>query len=361
MGVTARYDSNVEMTSHGESDTVYVIGPRGGMEYSGTQVDMKAGYNISANIYTRHRNFNRISQSLTLVGDISRAMNFMLPRESTLNVSDTLYSAPFFPDFETLVVPSPDVTTGGVRTPRNSSVRNVFGISESTPLTHLTKIQIGYKNAYTSYQEPTLVGSVTNGVTIGLSTVWSRIDTLSGSGSYQRFNPYGGPITHTYSLGVGETHIFSPVTTGTVNLGVGSAALPGLKKPRYIFIGGLSGSTQLTEALTLNAEIARGFSTSSGITNRVLIQDSATVSLKEHFTNYLSGRASLNASRNYSITGLGHIDIRSQRTAIGLQYQLTQWLQSSLDYSFFRQEAFEDDPYNLNRSVISLHLQAQWK
>jgi hypothetical protein len=360
LGITSSYDSNVQRAPDGESDFVFEIGPSVGMKYGGTSVNLTGRYNVSANLYARHQSLNQISQNATLDADLSHAMKFMLPRESTIHFKETFYNAPYLPGFESSATSTSDVTTGGVQTPRNTTTRNTFEVNESTPLTQLTQLQLSYVNTYTWYQDPTLIDGFSNEIAMGLSTDLSRIDTLSGTGSYERFDAYGGPVTHIYSLTVEETHEFSPVTKGTGDVGVGYAVLPELTHPQSSFIGGLSGSTRLTKTIRLDGHIGRNFSTSSGIGNAPLISDVGTISIEDRFTTFLTGIVSVNAARNFSLPGLFRIDTHTYETAANLRYRFTTWLECNLRYLYSHQEDFGDAPYKFNRTVVGLNFQAQW-
>ncbi len=364
LGLTARYDSNVELTPKGHSDMVYVIGPQVGMKYESADVEITGSYNLSAELFATHHNLNQASQNLTVETDVSRMMASILPNESTLRFTEVMYNVPILPNFQSLVTPSADVTTGGVSTPRTKTFRNFFEIMESSPLSALTRIQFSYQNMYTQYQDPALVDSQTNGVTIDLSHDLSRTDTLTAGSSYSRFNPYGGAISHLYALTVGDQHSFSPVFTGSASLGVGAAVLPDLNQPQYTAYGNVSISRKINERLQLGAQANRSFGTNSGITGAVLITDSGTVSLDQQFTKFLSGKAALNAARNYSLgaeKAIGVlIDVHSQGASIGLNYQFTSWLVSNLEYQYTRQETFGSYRADLTRNQYSFTLQAKW-
>lgn len=360
LDVGARYDSNVQLVANGESDTVYRVGPNVGMKYQGTSVDMKGNYNIYADIYTRHQNLNQITQNLMLDAEIGRMMTFILPKTSTLELRESFYNAPYLPGFQSSSVTSSNGTTGGVSTPRNTTTRNVFEVDESTPLTQLSQFKVAYVNSYTWYQDPTLIDGATNEISIGLSTDWSRIDTISETGSYQRYDPFGGPITHIYSLSVEEKHDFSPVTKGTVDLGIGWVVFPALNQTQDSFIGGLSGSSRLTETLELRGGVGRNFSTNSGIGNTTLISDFGNAAVDDRLTSFLTASLSLNAARNYSLKGLTKVDIRTWESAADLRYQFTTWLQGALGYSYLRQDTFGGDQFSFNRSVVALSFQMKW-
>jgi len=360
LSVGTGYDSNVQLTQNGESDYVFEVGPSMEMKYRGASVELTGDYNISASTYAMHRDLNQISQNLILDADISNAMTFILPKESAIHVRETFYNAPYLPGFQPSASSTTDVTTGGVRTPRNTTTRNVFQIDESTPLTQLTKVGVSFINSFTWYQDPTLTDDVSHEVRIGLSTDLNRIDTLSEGVSYQRYEPYGGPITNIYHLGIRNEHKFSPITTGAVDVGYGWVVLPAPTKPESSFVGGFSGSTELTKTLSLSGRIEHGFSTSSGVGNTALLSDLGNLYIEERFTGFLTGRLSLNAARNYSLPGHNGVDIRTWETAADLGYKLTSWLGTNLRYSYSRQADIGDFPYRFDRSVIGLNLQAGW-
>lgn len=364
LDLTARYDSNVQLTPKGRSDMVYVVGSQVGMKYESADVEMTGSYNLSAELFATHHNLNQASQSLALDTDVSRMMASILPNESTLRFTEVMYHVPGLPNFQSLVNPSADATTGGVSTLRTKTFRNIFGINESTSLSPVTKINFSYRNIYTQYQNPALVDSQTNGVTIGLSHYLSRTDMLTAGSSYTRFNPYGGAISHLYALTVGDQHSFSPVFTGSASLGVAAALLPDLNQPQYAVNGNLSISRKVNERLQLGVQADRNFGTSSGITSTVLITDSGTVSLDQQFTKFLGGKAALNAARNYSFGAAKAIgllvDVHSQGAMIGLNYRFASWLASNLEYQYTRQETFGSYRADLTRNQYSFTLQSKW-
>jgi hypothetical protein len=324
------------------------------MKYQGASMKLKGDYNVYADIYTRHRDLNQITQNLELDADIS------LPKASALLVRESFYNAPYLPGFQPSTVASSNGTTGGISTPRNTTTRNVLEINESTPLTQLSRLELAYVNSYTWYQDPTLLDGATNEIRMGLSTDWTRTDILSGTGTYQRYDPFGGPITHIYVLSAEEAHDFSPVTRGKIDLGIGWVVFPALEETQDSFIGGFSGSTKLTETLDVSANVGRSFSTDSGIGNTTLISDFVNAAIEDRLTTYLTGSLSFNAARNSSLKGLSKVDIRSQQATADLRYHFTTWLQADLGYSYLRQKDFEADLYSFIRNVVSLNFQAQW-
>jgi hypothetical protein len=363
-GLTVRYDTNIDLTTTGPSDMVYLVQPLVGMKYEGTDMGITASYRASAEFYATHQNLNGVSQELSLETDFSRMLSAILPKESTAHVRELLLYTPILPDFQSLVTPSPDMTTGGVRTPRTNTLRNVFDIDWSMPFSILTKMTLEYKNTDTQYQDPALVDSQTNGVTIDLSHALSRTDTLTAASSYSRFNPYGGAISHLYTLTVGDQHGFSPVLTGSASLGVGAAVLPDRNQAQYSTNGSLSISSKITGRLQLNAEAGRHFSTDSGITSVVLITDMGRISLDQQFTKFLSANVALNVARNYSLgaqkdTGV-LIDVHSQGASIGLNYQIASWLVSGLEYQYLHQQTAGSFQGNLIRNQYSFTLRANW-
>jgi len=291
-------------------------------------------------------------------------MGHILPQNSFLRFSEVMYDAPFLPNFQSAVTPNPNVTTGGVVTPRTKSIRNAFTIEESSPISTLTGIHFSYQNLYSQYQDPSFIDSQTNTVTIGLTHVLSRADTLIADSSYNRFDPHGGGPTFTYQLTVGDQHLFSPVTTGSVSLGAGAAVLPDLNQPQYTWLGHLSVSRKINERLQWSAQVGRDFNITSGITSTVLVTDSATVSLNQQYTQFLGATAGLNAARNYSLglkTSTGYeTDIYSQDVSLGLNYQLATWLFSNLSYIYTRQEAIKNPGGDMVRNQYSFTLQAHW-
>jgi hypothetical protein len=333
------------------------------MNYKGAEVDMTGTYNLGFELFETHKDLNSASQSLSLNGDVSRMMGPILPDNSTLRFSEVIYDAPFLPNFQSAVTPSPNVTTGGVSTPRTDTFRNVFGISESSPISARTGIHFSYQNTYTRYQDPSFTDSQTNDVSMGLSHTLSRTNTLSADADYSRFDPYGGGPSFTYGLRAGDRHDFSQVLTGSISLGAGAVVLPDLNQPQYTWIGNLSISRKINERLQMSFQAGRDFNNNSGFST-VLIEDSATVSLNQQVTQFLSATASLNAARNYSFglkTSTGYkTDIYSQDVGLGLNYQIATWLVGSLDYNYNRQEAVRNPQGDLIRNQYSFNLRARW-
>jgi hypothetical protein len=272
-----------------------------------------------------------------------------------------VFYTPILPDFESLLNPSSDETTGGIRTPRTNTLRNVFEIDGTRPLSILTDIQFGYKNVYTRYQDPTLIDSQTNTVRAGFRTDLSRTDALTTSYSYGRFNPTNGEITHIHSFTLGERHDFSPILTGDAGMGVTATVSPGLDRPQYSGHGNLSITRKFKEQIQLSARVSRSIETGSGITATALITDKGGVSLSRQFTSALSADAALNVARNYSIekqTG-DRIDVYSQGADIGVHYQLTSWLLSDFGYNFNRQKTEGIFQADLTRNQYSFSLRAK--
>jgi len=364
LGAGIRYDTNVQITSDGHPDMVYTVESQVGMKYQGADVNLSGTYGLGFELFETYKNLNRVSQTLTLNGDLSRMMGPVFPENSTLRFSEVIDDAPFLPNFQSAVTPNRNVTTGGVSTPRTSVFLNYFEILESSPISPRNDIQLSYQSTYTQYEDPMLVDSLTNGVTIGISHKLTRTDTLNANASYSRFDPHGGGPSFTYTLTVGDKLVFSPVLSGSANLGAGVSRSPILNQPQYNSVGSLSISWSLTEKLQLSAQAFRDFSTNSGITNTVLITDSGTVSLNRQMTKFLSANVALSAARNYSpgsVTSTGvHTDLHSQDMKFGLNYQLATWLVSNLEYHYTRQEGMGTTKDDLNRNQYLFFLRAQW-
>ncbi|MBI3812617.1 MAG: hypothetical protein HY283_10535 [Nitrospirae bacterium] len=342
---------------------VTLIGPQIGMKYEDAEMAINASYRVNAELFATHQNLNRVRQDFSVETDFSRMLSTVLPKGSTVHVSETLVYTPILPDFESLVNPSPDVTTGGVRTPRTNTLRNIFDIDESMPLSTISKIGFGYKNSYTQYQDPALVDSQTNEARMSYSRDLSRTDTATTGYSYRRFNPYGGEISHIHTLSLGDRHDFSPILTGDAGLGVIAAVLPDLN-PQYSLYGSLSASRRFKDRIQMSIRGSRNIDASSGIASVPLITDKAALSLNKQFTAALSADTDLNVARNYSIgkervTGRP-IDIHSQGAGIGVRYQFTTWLLSDFEYHYYRQETSGNFQADLSRNQYSFTLRAKW-
>lgn len=362
--LTTRYDTNIELTANGRSDMVYLIGPQIGMKYEDADMAITAAYRVNMELFTIHHKLNSAQQDLTADADLSRMLSTVLPKGSTVHVGEILFYTPILPDFESLVNPSSDVTTGGVRTPRTNTLRNVFEIDESMPLSTLSKIGFGYKNSYTQYQDPALVDSQTNEARISFGQDLSRTDTATAGYSYRRFNPSGGEISHLHTLTLGDRHDFSPILSGNAEIGVIAAVLPDFNAPQYSLYSNLSVSRRFKDRVQVSVRGSRNMDASSGIASTPLISDKASLSLNKQFTVALSADADLNVARNYSIGKVKEtrnlIDIHSQGAGIGVHYQFTTWLVSDFEYHYYRQETAGNFQADLSRNQCSFTLRAKW-
>lgn len=378
LNLTSRYDTNIELTEKAQSDMVYIAGSQVGMNYQGADVDLAGNYNLGVELFGTHHDLNHAAQSLNMSGNLSRMLAHGLPNQSTLTFSESIVYAPNLPLFSSnalnqtstgtsLVqgVPTVDVSTSGVGTPRTTTFRQAFSLSGNTPLSPLTRLNLTYSNNYTHYQDPSLVDSWTNGFLIGLRHDVSRTDTLTGDASYTRFNPYGGGISHAYSLTGGDQHSFSPVFTGSAAVGVGAVVYPNQiqnqNQTQYTMNGNLSVSRQISETLQVSLWVSRNFGTGSGISRIPLVQNVGTVTLNQQFTQFLQMHVALNAARNYSLGGAASkTNVLSRAVDVGLNYQITAWLESELDYSYYRQDSFEPNQPDLSRNLYSFALRARW-
>ena len=374
-----RYDTNIELTEKAQSDMVYIVGSAVGMNYEGAEVNMNGNYNLGVELFETHHNLNHAAQSLNLSGDLSRLLAPVLPNESTLSFTESIVYAPNLPLFTSNALnqpntgtslipglPTVDVSTSGVGTPRTSTFRQAFSLSDMTPLSPLTRLNLSYSNNFTHYQDPSLVDSWTNGVIIGLRHDVSRTDTLTADTSYSRFNPYGGGISNTYSLTGGDQHSFSPLFTGSAAAGVGAVVYPNQiqnqNQTQYTMNGNLSVSRKINENLQVGASASRGFGTGSGIAKIPLVTNVGMVTLDQQFTKLLSMKVALNAARNYSLGGdpASKTNVLSRGVDVGLNYDITSWLESGLFYSYYRQDSFEPNQPDLSRNQYSFALRARW-
>jgi hypothetical protein len=379
LNLTSRYDTNIQNTEKGESDMVYVVGSQVGLNYQGADVDMAGNYNLGVELFTTHHDLNHAAQSLNLVGDLSRLLAPVLPNQSTLHFSESIVYAPNLPLFSSSGLnqsntsaipgaPSVDVSTSGVGTPRSDSFRHGFSLSNVTPLSALTRLNLSYSNNFTHFSDPTLVDGWTNGVRLGIERDVSRTDTLTADTSYTRFNPYGGGISNTYTLTGGDQHKFSPVFTGSAELGVGAVVYPNQiqnqkqSQAQYTMNGNLILTRKINENLQMSATLSRGFGTGSGIATVPLVTNIGSVTLDQQFTQFLRLTAALNAARNYSLGGdlATKTNVLSRGANFGLIYQIASWLESELDYSYYRQDSFESGQPDLSRNLYSFTLRARW-
>jgi hypothetical protein len=361
---TARYDSNVELTPKGESDMVYSVGSRLGIKYLTLGMGLGVIYRVNAELFQTHSNLNRVSQDLSIDTDFGQALEPLTTRRTKIRIKENIYYTPVLPNFESLLAPPSDATTGGIRTPRTTTLRNVFEIIGSRSLSILTDLDCGYKNIYTRYKDPALIDSQTNEVRIGFLTKLSRTDSLTAHYSYSRFSPYGGEITHIHSFTIGEEHAFSRVLTGNAAVGETASVRPDLDRPQYSVHGSLSMTRRFKDEIQLYARVQRSVETGSGISSSALLRDSGSVSLSRQFTPALSANIRVDVYRNYSIGGLDQngdlIDVHSQGAGIGLHYQFTTWLTSDLAYDYSRQETVGSFKANMTRNQYSFSLRAQW-
>jgi len=359
-----RYDTNIQLVPNGESDMVYLVGPRIGIKYEGPDATVTAGYRVNAELFATHPSLNRVRQEISVDAVLTRMMRTVLPKGSTLHVRENLYYTPILPDFESWLTPSPDGTTGGVRTPRTNTFRNVFEIDESMPVSLLTRVEFGYKNSYTQYQDPGLIDSQMNEVTITFNHDLSRIDTTTTGYSYRRFNPFGGEVTHLHTLSLGDQHQFSPILKGEAWIRGIAAVLPGFNKPQYSVHGGLGVTRQFKNQTTLSLRWTQYIDAASGISSVPLNSDRVSFSITKNFTPALSGEGTLDLARNYSLvkdqSNNLPVDIYSQGTNVGLHYQLTSWLMSDLEYRYFRQESTVNSQAGLSRNIYGFALRGKW-
>jgi hypothetical protein len=262
-------------------------------------------------------------------------------------------------------LPTVDVSTSGVGTPRSNTFRQSFGLSDATPLSSLTRLNISYSNSFSHFQDPSLVDGWTNGVLIGINHDMSRTDTINATTSYSRYNPYGGGISNTYSLTGGDQHQFSPVFTGSAALGVGAAVYPNQtnnqNQAQYTMNGNLSVTRKINEDLDVSINASRGFGTGSGIAKIPLVTNVGTVTLDQRFTQFLRLTVALNAARNYSLGGAADkTNVLSRGADLVLNYQFTSWLVGDLMYSYYRQDSFESGQPDLSRNQYSFALRARW-
>ena len=362
--MTTRYDTNIQLTANGQPDRVTLVGPRVGMKYEGADVTISAGYRVNVELFATHQELNRVRQDLSVETDFSRMLGAVLPKQSRIRIREMIVYTPILPDFESLVAPSPDETTGGVRTPRTNTLRNVFEINDSMPLSTVTKIAFGYKNSFTRYQDPSLIDSMMHEARISFSQDLSRTDTATTAYSYRLFDPHGGEDTYLHTLLLGDRHEFSPILTGKAEMGGIATVLPDRDKPQYSAHGALSVSRRFKDRLQLSARLGHTVDASSGIANTVLITDSGALSLNRQFTSALSADTALNVARNYSMgkdkTTGRPIDIYSQGVSMGVHYQFTSWLTSDFEYRYYRQETKGSFQADLTRNLYSISLRAQW-
>jgi hypothetical protein len=334
------------------------------MKYEGTDMGITASYRASAELFATHHDRNHVSQDLSLETDFSRMLGAILPKESTVHVRELLLYTPILPDFQSLVTPSPDATTGGVGTPRTNTLRNVFDMDWSMPFSILTKMTLGYKNTDTQYQDPALIDGQENEARISFSHDLSRTDTATTGYSYRQFNPSGGEITHFHTVAVGDRHAFSATLTGEAGLGLIAVVLPELDKPQYSMQANLSLSKQFRDSVRWAGALTRDIVAGSGVTDTVMVHDAGTMSVSQKLTQALSIDANLNVARNYSMPGLktigSPVDIHSYGTGMGLHYDITSWLRSDLEYRYYRQETAGAFQADLTRSQYGFSITAKW-
>jgi len=343
---------------------VYLVGPKIGIKYEGPDATVTASYRINREGFANHPGLDRFHQDFSVDTDIGRMLSTVLPKGSTIQVQERMIYTPILPNFQSLLTPAADVSNGGVSTGRTNTLRNVFEVNESMPISMLTRIALGYKNSYTQYQDPTLIDSQMNEARFTIRHDISRTDTTSTGYSYRRFNPYGGEVSHLHGLTVGDRHEFSPILKGEASFGVTAAVLPAFNSPKYSGHGTLSVSRQFKNRSNISLRGSRYLDAASGISGIPLITDRATISMTKDLTQALSMEADLNGARNYSIVkeaGTGRpIDIHSQGANIGLHYRLASWLMSDLEYRFYRQERMGNNQTNFTRNLYGFTLRANW-
>jgi hypothetical protein len=342
LGVAEEYNDNIFFTKKKDHDFITFFTPSLSFFYAPPGEVAQTGrltITSSGQLYARHSEENNFGDNISVNGlyayRYSPRLSFNLSdtlrrqgatRTGSLNDSGQLQTGP------TTSAPEPS-SSQNLKDfiSRGDQVSNSFSFQSA----YLYQPDISFNGFYTnSFTKFITAGGTDVFHTIGARGVynWRRDHNLHAGYSISIANSRDGENGVIHNFDIGDDYFsnynlqLSPTLSLTASTGLSFNA--GSSGPRIANNTNVT-ITKLWESAALNAGLTKGLTPSFGVSG---ISD--TTSLFTNFNMRLTERLSTNANVRLSFFDTKDVNFKTFQAGMGLQYLITSWLSSALNYRF---------------------------
>jgi len=360
LSVSEKYDDNLFFTeTNMDGDLSTSIIPSATLAYESQYITLSGQYQGRFEYFSSHPDLNGYSQNATF--DINFPFLLRIAKGLDIRLTEAIIFSPGLPAFS--FSDQPQESNEGIQVPRTDTVKNHAGATISYTWTPRFSIALSYSNiivAYTSdsgLQEPIVHdSSLQLGYKSSPSTQWNLTYGLSITDYQTDQNEIADVIIHRVTIGVG--HQFSTTLSVNGNVGVAREILTFPSEDELtsaIFDVNFSrdyNSGRFTLGYSSNA------GTGSGLTSSVTLSQHAFFRAAETLDRSISVFGQMDFGRNTSIPDKKELFIFSYEVNTGVNLKIYSWLNSTLSYSYFFQEAKGSIGSTGERNTVMLTLTA---
>ena len=324
ISIGERYNDNLVFSgTDKKSDFATLITPSGMFTYEGKQITLSCRYEGTGEFYLDNKDFNKYSQNASI--------NLFTQTFKELDVRLT-ESVTYTPEMPAFSFDTARESNEGIQLARGDTLRNRASLAVSYDWFPQLNMELSYTNIITSYEAPALEDSIAHNTSLQMGYQWSAktrwmISYRNGVAIYDRGSDI---ITHQISTGAG--HQLNNTLSLNGNLGIVLYEGESRELTADINIMKSYESRSLTLGYTRSAGTGGGLSATSTISQNL------SGWITEKLGNNTSAYIQLAYGRNESVSTRTQ-QISSYNGSVGINTKLLSWLDGSITYTYFKQDA----------------------
>lgn len=319
------YDSNAYGLSSGNEEGALMTSIAPQIEFINEYRELK----ITGN-YTFTSNYNYYNSARNYMTNDSRlgvTWNRQFTERSSLSFSD--FASTFYSSTDSL-----QVTDIGIQVRRAHVISNIASLALSHMLSRLNSVSLTASDSLIKYDDPSSTDTRTDSAGINFGRRLTSLTSANASYTFTNFHFENSmrddTHTHSFQLGVSKQFPFD----FTLNLS-GGAVYFGEIGDKYDWIGQTS-LLKSFETSSIGIAYSRGVTTSSGLTDEIIISDSGTLTWSRPLGRTINMALSGAYSQNHSEPS-SSLKATSYDTSIRADWRPESWISVGVSYSHFQQ------------------------
>jgi len=319
-----RYNDNLLFSgTDKKSDFATIITPSGMFTYEGKQLTLSCRYEGTGEFYLDNKDFNKYSQNASI--------NLFTQTFKELDVRLT-ESVTYTPELSAFSFDTGRESNEGIQLARGDTLRNRAALAVRYNWFPQVNMAFSYTNIITSYEAPALQDSIVHDTSLQMGYQWSAktrwmISYRNGAAIYDRGSDI---ITHQISTGAG--HQLSNTLSLNGNLGI--VLYEGESRELTADINIMKSY----ESGSMTLGYTRSAGTGGGLAAASTINQNLSGKITEKLGNNTSAYMQLAYGQNESVSA-GTLQISSYTGSVGINTKLLSWLDGSITYTYFKQDA----------------------
>ena len=319
-----RYNDNLLFSgTDKKSDFATIITPSGMFTYEGKQLTLSCRYEGTGEFYLDNKDFNKYSQNASI--------NLFTQTFKELDVRLT-ESVTYTPELSAFSFDTGRESNEGIQLARGDTLRNRAALAVNYNWFPQVNMAFSYTNIITSYEAPALQDSIVHDTSLQMGYQWSAktrwmISYRNGAAIYDR-----GSDIITHQISIGTKHQLNNTLSLNGNLGIVSYEGESRELTADINIMKSYESGSMTLGYTRSAGTGGGLAAASTINQNL------SGKITEKLGNNTSAYMQLAYGQNESVSA-GTLQISSYTGSVGINTKLLSWLDVSITYTYFKQDA----------------------